>query len=77
MADATKSHDARTIWEVGNDGCLTEIGPSSQKYVIPVLDVERLLELLKRNEDRIHRLASEERKTVYGIAPTYTLENGD
>jgi hypothetical protein len=69
--DASKSHDGRTVWEIGNDGKMIEYGGDCYKFSTAAINVEILLELLKRNEKTIHDGAHKERAKL-GYGETFT-----
>ncbi|MGH2496030.1 MAG: hypothetical protein ACRDIV_15155 [Ktedonobacteraceae bacterium] len=64
--DALKSLDARTVWQVNDDGTLTEAGADCLQFTRSAIDTEILLTLLKRHEDLIHKSADRERGKLYG-----------
>lgn len=66
MTDAIKSLDARTIFQINDNGTLTETGGDCIEFTRSAIDVEIILELLRRNEEKIHHHANLERGKLFG-----------
>ena len=66
MVDAMKSLDARTTFQINDNGTLTETGGDSLQFTRSAIDVEIMLELLRRNEEKIHHGANLERGKIFG-----------